>query len=462
MPSSLAPSMANPGVRRPADVTSDQFIAFENVSKHYGTGRSRVLAVENVSFVARQGEFISILGPSGCGKSTMMMMASGLVPRSSGTIRIGGSVVTKPYTDLGIVFQQDLLMDWRRVLANVLVQAEFRGLPWRRFEERARELLSLVGLDGFEQKYPYELSGGMRQRVAICRALVHDPRLLLMDEPFGALDALTRDQLNLDLQRIWQENQKTVLFVTHSISEAVFLSDRVFVMGPRPTRILETIDYRSAAAARFDGAGNRRVHTLRSPDYRAVLQNGRAENMTDPAAVVFGQPDVSEERFRLGRVGRYAYPVGVCIAVLLIWQFATRLLAIPAFLLPSPLQIAASLGANWPIIAANLWPTLIEIVLGYILSILIGVPLAVAIVFSPVAERILYAPMVATQAIPKVAIAPLFIVWMGYDITPKIWIAFLIAFFPIVIDTMVGLRSLAARHGQARPLDGGRGASSCF
>jgi NitT/TauT family transport system ATP-binding protein len=160
---------------------------------------------------------------------------------SSGSIKIDSSVITGPYTDLGIVFQQDLLMDWRRVLDNILVQPEFRGLRVKDFRGRAHALLDLVGLNGFAEKYPYELSGGMRQRVSICRALVHDPDLLLMDEPFGALDALTRDQMNLDLQRIWQENQKTVLFVTHSIAEAVFLSDRVFVMSPRPTRILADI-----------------------------------------------------------------------------------------------------------------------------------------------------------------------------------------------------------------------------
>lgn len=216
-------------------------IRFSNVSKFFGEGDRRVHAVDQVSFTAHRGEFVAILGPSGCGKSTMMMLASGLIPASAGSIEIDGRRIEGPYTNLGIVFQQDLLMDWRRVLGNVLVQAEFRGLRARDFESRAIELLKLVGLADFKDKYPYELSGGMRQRVSICRALVHDPELLLMDEPFGALDAITRDQMNLDLQRIWQENRKTVLFVTHSIAEAVFLADRVLVMAPRPTRILEEI-----------------------------------------------------------------------------------------------------------------------------------------------------------------------------------------------------------------------------
>jgi len=216
-------------------------IRFSNISKFFGVGPAGVHAVDDVSFTAHRGEFVSILGPSGCGKSTMMMLASGLIPASTGSIEIDGRRIVGPYTELGIVFQQDLLMDWRRVLGNVLVQPEFRGMRARDFEARAIDLLKLVGLVSFVDKYPYELSGGMRQRVSICRALVHDPELLLMDEPFGALDALTRDQMNLDLQRIWQENKKTVLFVTHSIAEAVFLADRVFVMAPRPTRILEDI-----------------------------------------------------------------------------------------------------------------------------------------------------------------------------------------------------------------------------
>jgi NitT/TauT family transport system ATP-binding protein len=236
---SVSPIPAQPA---PHPEAADTLIRFEHVTKFFGEGQKRVHVVDDVSFTARRGEFISILGPSGCGKSTMMMLTSGLVPVSSGTIEIDGTRVTEPYTDLGIVFQQDLLMDWRRVRANILVQPEFRGLRVKDYEKRAQELLNLVGLSGCEEKYPFELSGGMRQRVAICRALVHNPSLLLMDEPFGALDALTRDQMNLDLQRIWYENKKTVLFVTHSIPEAVFLGDRVFVMAPSPTKIRESIE----------------------------------------------------------------------------------------------------------------------------------------------------------------------------------------------------------------------------
>jgi NitT/TauT family transport system ATP-binding protein len=191
----------------------------------------------------RPGEFVSVVGPSGCGKSTLLLMVAGLIPSSGGTITIGNSTVTKPYTDLGIVFQEPVLLDWRKVLGNVLLQVELRrGLDKKKYRARAFELLDLVGLSGFENRYPFELSGGMRQRVSICRALLHDPPLLLMDEPFGALDALTRDQLNLDLQQIWMGSGKTVMFVTHSISEAVFLSDRVAVFSARPGRVVEVLD----------------------------------------------------------------------------------------------------------------------------------------------------------------------------------------------------------------------------
>jgi NitT/TauT family transport system ATP-binding protein len=207
------------------------------ISKEYAAADGPIRAVDRLSLEISDGEFVSVLGPSGCGKSTLMLIAAGLVPPSSGSVRIAGSEIRAPYGNVGIVFQDATLYEWRRVLENVLLPAEIQGLDKPRFRQRALELLELVGLGGFERKYPFELSGGMRQRVALCRALVHDPALLLMDEPFGALDALTRDQMNLELQNLWQANRKTVLFITHSITEAVLLSDRVIVMSPRPARI---------------------------------------------------------------------------------------------------------------------------------------------------------------------------------------------------------------------------------
>ncbi len=217
-------------------------VEVDGVSKVYETADGPLVALERVSLQVGTGEFLSVLGPSGCGKSTLMLVVAGLVPATTGAIRIGGTEVRRPYRDVGIVFQDANLYEWRRVLENVLLPAQIQGLDRGRSLEHAHELLRLVGLSGFERKYPFELSGGMRQRVALCRALVHEPSLLLMDEPFGALDALTRDQLNLELQAIRQRERKTVLFITHSINEAVFLSDRVVVMSPRPGRIGTVID----------------------------------------------------------------------------------------------------------------------------------------------------------------------------------------------------------------------------
>jgi len=218
------------------------FIQMLGVSKSYpARDGNPVVAMEDFSLDVPAGEFLSIVGPSGCGKSTLLSIAAGLIMATRGEVRIEARPVTTPYTKVGIVFQSDLLLDWRSVLGNVLFQFEMRGESSRPFEQRARDLIASVGLGGFESKHPFELSGGMRQRVALCRALVHDPPLLLMDEPFGALDALTRDQLQVDLQRIWQKSRKTVLFVTHSISEAVFLSDRVVVMTPRPGKIRDVL-----------------------------------------------------------------------------------------------------------------------------------------------------------------------------------------------------------------------------
>jgi len=217
-------------------------IELRGVSKTYAATDGAVTALEDVSLEVGAGEFVSILGPSGCGKSTLLLIVAGLLPASAGEVRVGGRPVTRPQTEVGIVFQNPVLLDWRTVLRNVLLQVESRGLDLEIYRPKARALLRSVGLEGFEDRYPFELSGGMKQRAAICRALIHDPPLLLMDEPFGALDALTREQMRLDIERLWLASRKTVLFITHSISEAVLLSDRVVVMSPRPGRIDTVFD----------------------------------------------------------------------------------------------------------------------------------------------------------------------------------------------------------------------------
>lgn len=218
------------------------YFEVRDLTKIYASADGPVRALDRVSFAQNKGEFVSLVGPSGCGKSTMMMIAAGLLEHSNGQVEVEGRPVTSARSDIGIVFQSHVLLDWRTVLGNVLLQAEARGMDMAQAERRARALLKSVGLEGFEKKYPGQLSGGMRQRVSICRALLHEPPHLLMDEPFGALDALTRDQLTLDLQRMVAERDMTVTFITHSIPEAVFLSDRVVVMTPRPGKIDKVID----------------------------------------------------------------------------------------------------------------------------------------------------------------------------------------------------------------------------
>jgi NitT/TauT family transport system ATP-binding protein len=211
-----------------------------------------VEACAEVHLDIRQSEFVAIVGPSGCGKTTLLKMVAGLVPYTSGSITVGGRKVDRPQTDVGIVFQESILLDWRDVLSNVMLQVDIRGLDRATYAAVAKHLLRQTGLEGFENKKPYELSGGMRQRVSICRALVHDPPLLLMDEPFGALDALTREQISMDIQRVWLEKRKTALHITHSIPEAVLLADRVVVMSPRPGRIVEILDVDLPRPRRLD------------------------------------------------------------------------------------------------------------------------------------------------------------------------------------------------------------------
>jgi NitT/TauT family transport system ATP-binding protein len=217
-------------------------ISIRNVSKTFGEDTDKPFrALKQVSAEIDSGAFISVVGPSGCGKSTLMLMVAGLLSRSRGEILVAGNSVTKPVTDVGIAFQDHLLLEFRTAMGNVMLQADIRKLPRQAIESRANELFAQLGLSPAVHKYPRQLSGGMRQRVSLVRTLVHDPSLLLMDEPFGALDALTRLQVRMDLEALWLRRRPTVLFITHSVEEAVGLSDRVLVMSPSPGEVVDDI-----------------------------------------------------------------------------------------------------------------------------------------------------------------------------------------------------------------------------
>ncbi|WP_439402569.1 ABC transporter ATP-binding protein [Bradyrhizobium sp. DASA03068] len=242
-----------------------QPITVHRVSKAFGVGKGSIEALRDIDLEVSAGEFVAIVGASGCGKSTLLRLVGGLMAPTNGQVRIGGKVVREPSPGIGIVFQTPVLLPWRTVQQNVQLPLDIQ----RSGKELTRiaELLALVGLRGFEHSRPYELSGGMQQRVALCRALVTNPSLLLMDEPFGALDALTREQMNLELQRVWMETGKTVLLITHSITESVMLADRVVVMSPRPGRIQEIIEIGLPRPRDFS--------SLRDPEFHSACERIR-------------------------------------------------------------------------------------------------------------------------------------------------------------------------------------------
>ena len=233
-----------PDALTPTTLAPDRAAALqvESLGKLYrARSGGTVEALRDITLSISHGEFVTVVGPSGCGKSTLLKIFAGILRRSSGAVTLRGAAINGPSRDVGVVFQAPVLLPWWTVLQNVMLPAVVQRRDRGIYEGRARALLQLVGLAGFEDTYPNEHSGGMQQRVSICRALVHDPSLLLMDEPFGALDAMTREGMNLELQRIWSESGKTAVLVTHSIPEAVFLGDRVVVMSPRPGRIAEVV-----------------------------------------------------------------------------------------------------------------------------------------------------------------------------------------------------------------------------
>ncbi len=239
-------------------------IAVRRLTKRF----AGVVALREIDFSVREGELVVVVGPSGCGKSTLLRILAGLLAQSDGEASLHGTPITGPRRDIGVVFQSPVLFPWRTVLGNALLPVDVQRLGREKLRGSAMDLLRLVGLDGFEYRFPWELSGGMQQRVALVRALIHDPALLLMDEPFGALDAMTREQMNQELQRIWMERRKTVLFITHSIGEAVYLADRVLVMTPRPGRIADELT--------IDLPRPRGLDVMNTPEFGAYVKRIRA------------------------------------------------------------------------------------------------------------------------------------------------------------------------------------------
>jgi len=239
------------------------YIRIRHLSKSFG----EVVALRDIDCAIEQGSFVSIVGPSGCGKSTLLRIVAGLLDYSEGQVLLDGQPIQGQRRDIGFVFQSSILLPWRSILENVLLPAEVLGLDMKKSRERAMELLHMVRLDGFENKLPRQLSGGMQQRASIARALLHDPKILLMDEPFGALDAMTREQMNIELQRIWRESGKTVILITHSIPEAIFLGDTVFVMTPRPGTIERMI--------RVDLPRPRTMQAMAKPEFGRIADEIR-------------------------------------------------------------------------------------------------------------------------------------------------------------------------------------------
>ncbi|MGQ0548667.1 MAG: ABC transporter ATP-binding protein [Armatimonadota bacterium] len=262
-------------------------IEVRDVGKTFGRGTETTHALRDVTLAVAPGEFVSIIGPSGCGKSTLLRIVGDLVEPSSGAVSVKGKTPRQARLDrdYGIVFQTPVLYEWRTVLRNVELPLEVMGRPRVEWDRRAREMLQLVGLRDFHRHYPWQLSGGMQQRVAIARALVFNPSILLMDEPFGALDELTRERLNLELLTIWSQTSATVLFITHSISEAVFLSNRVMVMSPRPGRIERTVT--------VDLPRPRTAHTRALPRFFELVTQVR-EGLREDPAVAAGRDVVGE------------------------------------------------------------------------------------------------------------------------------------------------------------------------
>jgi len=426
---------------------SSGFIEFIDVSKSFplrGKKGEVINVLSHINLSIRKGEFVTIVGASGSGKTTMLKLISGIITPTGGTVLINGEAVSNLRRDTGNVFQKPILLPWRNVLKNILLPVEVvRGEISETDMERAFELIDLMGLKGTEKMYPSELSGGMQQRVAIARALILDPDILLLDEPFGSLDSITRERLNCLLLDLWKKTGKTIIFVTHSISEAVLLSSRIVVLSKSPGTIKDIIEIDTGKK----GTGNQ----IFSSEYisRTVVEvRSRIKSLWTKEVSKDVKGVISSRRHEkmLNRIlEHYEYlliPVGIVIFIL-IWALIVRTSRLPEFILPLPKTVFRRfiLALREGLLLPNLVVTANESLAGFFIGSICAFLFGYLLAKHRNAERLLSPYIVAMQAIPIVALAPLLIIWFGFGIRTKILIAAAVIFFPILISSIVGIRS---------------------
>jgi ABC-type nitrate/sulfonate/bicarbonate transport system ATPase subunit/ABC-type nitrate/sulfonate/bicarbonate transport system permease component len=413
-------------------------LEYRNVTMRFADAAGRgVTAVAGVSLAVADGEVVALIGPSGCGKSTLLNIGAGLNAASEGAAFIDGEKVEGSNAHVAFMLQKDLLLPWRTVAENVMLGAEIQGQGREQRRRRASELLDGFGLGEFADHYPHQLSGGMRQRAALARTLAVDPSVLLLDEPFSAVDAQTRMVLQRDLARTLTRAGKTALLITHELTEAVTLSDRVLVMSARPGRIVDemTIDL----PQRDDPLARRR--DPRVNDYVARLMD-RLHRRRRARGGWRGRRPMSARRLRLPSGAGASFILFVIF--LAAWEWGPGLLGIPTYIIPSLSEVAREAVRMWHLnhVLMHTGVTAGEVIAGFVLGSLLGAFIGYLLGMSPATEVALSPYSLALQIAPKVAFAPLFILWMGFSVYPKILVAVLIVFFPVMVNVLTAIRTV--------------------
>ena len=411
-------------------------LEYRNVTMRFveRSGKS-LTAVQGVSLAVRDGEVVSLIGPSGCGKSTLLNIGSGLYAPSEGEAFVDGERVEGPNAHVAFMLQKDLLLPWRTIAENVLFGVEIQGVPLPERQKRAKALLENLNLGEFANHYPHQLSGGMRQRVALARTLAVDPTVLLLDEPFSAVDAQTRIVLQRELAQTLKRAGKTALLITHDLLEAVTLSDRVLVMSRRPGRIIDEI---------MIDLPRRDDPIARRQDPKVNHYVARLMDRLDIGHTPIEQPGAGMSGPNQAMARGAAFSVAVLVVFLAAWQWGPGLLGIPTFIVP-PLSTVANefvrmLSRNALMFHTGI--TAAEVIVGFILGWLLGAFFGYMLGMSPTAEFALSPYILALQIAPKVAFAPLFILWMGFTVYPKILVAILIVFFPVMVNVLTAIRTV--------------------